>query len=286
MARSKYSYPGYERSGFQYWAKKSLVYAGVIFGALWFVAPFWWTFTTAIASSPGIGIVAVFPSSPTVENLLELFAEVPIGRWFLNSLFLAGTVTLFNVTFDTLSGYAFAKLDFFGRDKVFLAFIGTMMVPGMVTIIPVYILLSELNWVNTYRGLIVPFIANPFGIFLLRQHFLSMPDSLGEAAKIDGCNRFQTFFYIFLPLAKPAVATLGIFTFMSAWNNFEWPLIIATSEELYTLPVAIYAVQGRYTQEWGLVMAAALVMVLPVIAVFLAAQRHFIEGMTLSGVKG
>lgn len=286
MARSKYSYPGYERSGLQYWAKKTLLYTVVTFGALWFIAPFWWTFTTTIASSPGAGFVTVFPASPSTENLAELFAEVPIGRWFLNSIILASAVMIFNITFDTLSGYAFAKLDFFGRDKVFLVFISTMMVPGMVTIIPVYILLVELDWVNTYYGLIVPFIANPFGIFLLRQHFLSMPDSLGEAAKLDGCNRIQTFYYIFLPLAKPAVATLGIFTFMSAWNNFEWPLIIATSDELYTLPVAIYSVQGQYTQDWGLIMAAALVMVLPIIAVFLAAQRHFIEGMTLSGVKG
>lgn len=286
MARSKYSYPGYERSGAAYWTRKVLLYAGVTFGAIWFVAPLWWTITTAFASSPGTGVVAVFPESPTLENLTGLFEQVPIGRWFLNAFVLAGSVTLFNVVFDTLSGYAFARLDFFARDKLFLAFIGTMMVPGMVTIIPVYILLSELGWVNTYRGLIVPFIANPFGIFLLRQHFLSMPSSLGDAAKIDGCNEFQTFYHIYLPLAKPAIATLGIFTFMTAWNDFEWPLIIATSEEMYTLPVAIFAVQGRYTQDWGLIMAAALVMVLPVIVVFLAAQRHFIEGMTLSGIKG
>ncbi|MCU4975058.1 carbohydrate ABC transporter permease [Halobacteria archaeon AArc-m2/3/4] len=286
MARSNYHYAGYDRSGPRYWAKKLGIYALVIAGALWLVAPFWWTITGALSENPGAGLVVFFPAEPTLENFETLVNEVPIGRWFLNAFILAGTVTLFNVTFDTLAGYAFAKLEFFARDKIFLAFIGTMMIPGMVTLIPVYILLSELGWINTYRGLIVPFIASPFGIFLLRQHFLSLPTSLGEAARLDGCNKLQVFYHIYLPLAKPAVATLGIFTFMFSWNDFEWPLIIATSESMYTLPVALFAVQGRYTQDWGLVMATAAVMVLPIIVVFLLAQRHFIRGMTLSGMKG
>ncbi|MEY7848421.1 carbohydrate ABC transporter permease [Natrarchaeobius sp. A-rgal3] len=286
MAKSNYHYPGYARSGPVYWAKKLGLYALVITGALWLVAPFWWTVTSALSQNPSGGLVVVFPAEATLENFLTLVEEVPIGRWFLNAFILAGTVTLFNVTFDTLAGYAFAKLDFFAREKIFLAFIGTMMIPGMVTLIPVYILLANLGWVDTYRGLIVPFAASPFGIFLLRQHFLSLPSALGDAAKIDGCNKLQVFYYIYLPLAKPAVATLGIFTFMFSWNNFEWPLIIASSESMFTLPVALFAVQGRYTQDWGLVMAAATVMVVPIILVFLSAQRYFIRGMTLSGMKG
>lgn len=285
MGRSNYSYPGYERSGLRYWGKKALLYGGITFGALWFVAPLWWTLTTALASDPGAGFVVVFPESPTLDNFRNLFEQVPIGRWFLNTLFFAGAVTLFNLVFDTLAGYAFAKLEFFARDEVFLLFISTMMVPGMVTVIPVYIILVELGLIDTYTGLILPLIASPFGIFLLRQHFLGMPESLGEAARMDGCNELQTFYYIYLPLAKPAVAALAIFTFMGAWNNFEWPLIILDSEELFTLPYAIFEVQSEYSREWGLVMACALLMVVPVIAVFIAAQRHFIQGMTLSGLK-
>lgn len=286
MARADYEYPGYERSGVKYWLKTTMLYAGVTIAALWTLAPFWWTITTALSGDPSSGVVAIFPSSLTLSHFSELFRVVPIGRWFLNSLIFAGAVTAFNVVFDSLAGYAFAKLDFFGRNKIFLIFIGTMMVPGMVTLIPVYILLSELGWINSYLGLIAPLIANPFGIFLLRQHFMGLPEALGEAARLDGCNKFQTFYRIYLPLAKPAVATLFIFTFMFTWNNFEWPLIIATAEEMYTLPVALYIVQGQNTQNFGLVMAAATTIVLPVVIAFLSSQRYFIRGMTLSGFKG
>lgn len=286
MPRSSYDYPGYDRSGPVYWFKTISLYAGVIFGVLWMVAPFYWTVTTALSANPSSGIVTIIPETVTFEHFRALFAEYPVQQWFINAFIFAGAVTLFNVTFDTLAGYAFAKLDFFAREKIFLLFIGTMMIPGMVTLIPVYIILSELGWVNTYQGLIAPLIASPFGIFLLRQYFKSLPSSLGDAARIDGCNKFQAFYHIYLPLAKPAVATLGIFAFMGAWNNFEWPLIIATSNDMYTLPVALFLVQGQYTDNWGLVMAAAAIMVIPIIVAFLSAQQYFIRGMTLSGVKG
>lgn len=286
MPKSNYEYPGYERSGLGHWLKTTLLYGVVTFGALWTIAPFWWTLTTALSQNPGAGIVAIWPSTVTFQNFVELQNQVPIRRWFLNAFIFAGAVTLFNLVFDSLAGYAFARLDFFARDKLFLVFIGTMMVPGMVTLIPVYILLSELGWINTYKGLIAPFIASPFGIFLLRQHFLGLPEALGEAARLDGCNKFQVFYHVYLPLTKPALATLGIFTFMFTWNNFEWPLIIATSEKMYTLPVALYFVQGQYIDNWGLVMAAATIIVIPPIIAFLSAQKYFIRGMTLSGFKG
>ena len=286
MPRSNYDYPGYERSGLKYWLKTGLLYAGVIFFAAWMVAPFYWTVTTALSANPSAGIVTIVPDTVTFQHFEELFTSHPVERWFINAFIFAGAVTLFNVVFDTMAGYAFARLDFFARDKIFLLFIGTMMIPGMVTLIPVYIILAELGWVNTYRGLIVPFIASPFGIFLLRQYFLGLPSSLGDAARIDGCNKVQAFYHIYLPLAKPAVATLGIFAFMGAWNNFEWPLIIATSHDMYTLPVALFLVQGQYTDNWGVVMATAAIMVIPVIIAFLSAQQYFIRGMTLSGMKG
>ena len=286
MGRSTYEYPGYEASGARYWSKTTLLYGSVTLGALLWSLPFWWMLSTAFSANPTAGAVALIPEVITLANFEELFASEPVFTWFINTIVFAGTVTLFNLVFDSLAGYALAKIEFVGREKLFLMFVATVMVPAMVTLIPVYILLSKLGWVNTYQGLIAPLIANPLGIFLLRQHFKGLPSALGDAAKIDGCNEFQTFYKVYLPLTKPALATLGIYTFVTTWKNFEWPLIIANSESMYTLPVALYAVRNQYFTEWGLVMAAATVIVGPVIVVFMAAQRHFIRGMTLSGMKG
>jgi len=286
MGRSNYDYPGYERSGPRYWSKTALLYGGVAFGALLWSLPFWWMLSTSFSGDPTAASVSLIPTNPTLEHFQELFETQPVGRWFFNTIVFAGSVTAFNLVFDSLAGYALAKIEFVGREKLFLLFVATIMIPSMVVLIPVFILLSWLGWVNTYRGLIAPLIANPIGIFLLRQHFKSLPSALGDAAKIDGCNELQTFYRVYLPLAKPALATLGIYTFVMTWKNFEWPLIIASEESMYTLPVALFAVRNQYFTEWGLVMAAAAVIVLPVIAVFLSAQRYFIRGMTLSGMKG
>lgn len=285
MGRSEYDYPGYERAGPAYWTKTTLLYVVLTAGALWMVLPFWWTISTALSANP-VGVAAFIPNNITFKNFVRLWHSLPIMRWFLNTLIFAGSVTAFNLTFDSLAGFALAKIDFWGREKLFLAFIATMMIPGMVTLIPVYIMLTKLGWINTYQGLIVPLAASPFGIFLLRQHFKSLPTALGDAAKIDGCNDFQTFYKIYLPLAKPALAALGIFTFMGAWNNFQWPLIIISNKNMYTLPVALFAVKNQYFTQWGLMMAATLVLVGPVIIAFLAAQKYFIRGMSLSGMKG
>ena len=286
MARSNYEYPGYDAAGAGYWSRTTLLYAGVTLGALLWSLPFWWMLSTAFSANPTAGAVSLIPATPTLANFQELFASEPVGLWFFNTVVFAGTVTLFNLVFDSLAGYALAKIEFVGREKLFLLFVATVMVPAMVTLIPVYVLLSNLGWVNTYKGLIAPLIANPLGIFLLRQHFKGLPSALGDAAKIDGCNEFQTFYKVYLPLAKPALATLGIYTFVTTWKNFEWPLIIANGESMYTLPVALYAVRNQYFTEWGLVMAAAAVIVGPVIIVFMSAQRYFIRGITLSGMKG
>jgi multiple sugar transport system permease protein len=286
MARSNYEYPGYDASGAGYWSRTTLLYGSVTFGALLWSLPFWWMLSTAFSANPTAGAVSLIPATPTLANFQELFASEPVLKWFFNTVVFAGTVTLFNLVFDSLAGYALAKIEFVGREKLFLLFVATVMVPAMVTLIPVYVLLSNLGWVNTYKGLIAPLIANPLGIFLLRQHFKGLPSALGDAAKIDGCNEFQTFYKVYLPLAKPALATLGIYTFVTTWKNFEWPLIIANGESMYTLPVALYAVRNQYFTEWGLVMAAAAVIVGPVIVVFMSAQRYFIRGMTLSGMKG
>lgn len=288
MARSNYEYPGYERSGPTYWTKTTVLYLVVTAGALWMTLPFWWTLTTAFSKNPTAAGMSFIPNEFTVQNFVILWEreDIMLVRWFANTVLFAGAVTAFNVVFDSLAGYSLARIDMWGREKLFLMFMSTMMIPGMVTLIPVYILLTHLNWVNTYQGLIAPMIAGPFGIFLLRQHFKSLPSSLGDAAKIDGCNELQTFYKVYLPLAKPALATLGIFTFMGAWNNFQWPLIIMSDRSKFTLPLALFQVRNQYYTEWGLMMAASVIIVAPVIIAFLAAQKYFIRGMTLSGVKG
>lgn len=286
MPRSNYEYPGYESSGPEYWTKTTLLYGAVTIGALWTTLPLWWMVTTALSANPTASTVAFLPNNPTLDNFRYVFEALPIFRWFINTIIFAGAVTSFNLIFDSLAGYALAKIDFIGREKIFLTFIATMMVPGMVLLIPVYIILSSLGWVNTYQGLILPLAANPFGIFLLRQHFKDLPSALGDAARMDGCNELEVFYKIYLPLTKPALAALGLYTFVTTWNNFEWPLIVASTDSMYTLPVAIFSVQSQYFTQWGIVLAAATLLVLPLLVAFISAQNYFIRGMSLSGMKG
>jgi multiple sugar transport system permease protein len=184
-------------------------------------------------------------------------------------------------------GYALAKMRFAGRDKVFLLVLGTLMVPGSVTVIPLYVLISMMGLTNSFGGLILPFLATAFGVFLMRQFMLGIPDELLEAARIDGASELRTFWQIVMPLATPALATLAILTFLGSWNSFFWPLIVATSQEMYTLPVALATfATGQYQADHGLLMAGSLVIVLPVLIVFILLQRLFTEGIATTGIKG
>jgi multiple sugar transport system permease protein len=183
-------------------------------------------------------------------------------------------------------GYALAKLDFPGKRVIFVLVLGTLMIPGVVTFVPLFVLVSNLGMVNTFPGLIFPFLAGPFGVFLMRQFILSLPDELIQAARVDGAGEFRIFRSIILPLCRPALATLGILTFLTSWNNFLWPLVVAQSEEKYTLPVAlaIYAI-GENKSDYGLLMAGSVVIIVPVLAVFLMLQRHFVRGIAMTGIK-
>lgn len=286
MPRPDYEYPGYDRSGPLFWLRTVAVYGAVAIGALWMLVPIWVAFATSVSSTAATGVGALTISEFTLANYADVWTTVPMDRWFLNSLVFAGAVTLFNVSFDSLAGYALAKLDFWGRDVLFLVFISTLMIPFVVLIVPLYLSMVNLDWTNTYRGLIIPFIANPLGIFLYRQYFRDLPDSLGDAARMDGCNELQVFYHVYLPVAKPATVALGIFTFVTAWKNFEWPLIIATDEAMYTLPLAIFQVQNQYYTDWRPAMAAAMIIVVPLLIVFLALQRHIMRGFSFGGLKG
>ncbi len=229
----------------------------------------------------------IFHNNLTFENYKNVFTEIPIGLYFFNSLLVALVTTIGQVIFSSLAGYAFARLNFKYKDALFLIILITMLVPPQVNIIPLFFLMRELHLVDTYQALILPALFGGFGIFLMRQYFLGFPKDLEESARIDGCNLFQTFFKIALPLALPAVATLAIFTFVTSWNSFMWPLIVTNSESMRTLPVglAIYKGSFRELTLWSNLLACSVICTVPVIGVFLLGKKFFISDILQGGVK-
>ena len=229
----------------------------------------------------------LFYSPLSLENYHNVFEKIPMWKYFANSLFVASVTTFGQVLFASMAGYAFARLKFKFRDVIFLIILITMLVPPQVNIIPLFFIMRQLHWINTYQALIVPGLFGGFGIFLMRQHFLSLPKDFEESAKIDGCNIFTTFFKIALPLALPAIATLAIFTFVSTWNSFMWPLIVTNSEAMRTLPVGLAIFKGSFREVtlWGDLLACSTICTLPVIAVFLVGKKYFINDILQGGVK-
>jgi multiple sugar transport system permease protein len=225
------------------------------------------------------------PSAPTLEHYRALFSRLHIGRAFVNSLFLSSAITLVSLVCNSLAGYAFAKLRFGGRERLFAILLATLVVPPQVGVLPLYLELRTLGLVNSYGGVLVAGIATVFGIFLVRQFALGIPDELLDAARVDGASEWRIYWTIVLPVLRPILVTLGVFTFLSAWNDFMWPLIVLTDESRHTLPVALANLSGEHVQDTELMMAGAVVTVLPVILLFLAAQRHYIEGILMGGVK-
>lgn len=261
--------------------------------ALWLFAavmltPLLWMATTSVTPEKEAGQFRLFPERPTLEHYAAIFGkaeEFPVARWFANSLFVSLAVTLLVTIIASTAAYAFARLRFPGRDGLFLAVVGTMAVPSQVSLIPVFLIVQRLGLFNTYFGLILPGLAGAFGVFLLRQFFASIPHELEEAAFLDGAGHGTIFARVVLPLAKPALATLAIFTFMGSWNDFVWPLIATSDLEMRTLPVGLSVFQGRYTLQYGLTMAAAMVTTLPLLVAFLIFQRRIVEGIALTGLK-
>jgi multiple sugar transport system permease protein len=242
-------------------------------------------------SFKGAGEIFIFPPrwiprNPTFNNYIDLFQNMNFGRPFLNSVIVSLSTTFLSVLIATMAGYGFAKFHFKNKNLLFLLILGTIMVPGQITMIPVFLLLSRMNLLNTYWGLILPAIANAFNIFFMRQYIMGVPDELIEAAKMDGAHEGWIFFRIILPLSRPAMAAITIFTFTGSWNNFLWPLIIATDESMYTLPVAVSVLGGQYTENIAMQMAGSVIVILPLIIVFLFTQRYFIKGISFTGMKG
>jgi len=229
----------------------------------------------------------IFPKNLTLQNYLNVFLSIPIAKYFFNSLFVATITTIGQVFISAFAGYAFARLRFKGSDFIFLLILITMMIPPQVNIIPLFFLMRELHLINTYQALIIPGFFGGFGIFMFRQFFLNLPKELEEASKIDGCNIFETFFKIALPLSLPTVATLAIFTFISSWNSFMWPLIVTSSDSMRTLPLGLAIFKGSFREitNWGDLLACAVICTIPTILIFLVGKKYFINDLLQGGLK-
>lgn len=253
------------------------------------VLPFIWMLSTSLKSQEYIlqATPQLIPDPITVESYVQLAERIDVFRIFFNSAFVAVMTTLGQILVSAMAAYAFARMVWRGRDTVFLLYLATMMIPAVVLVIPQFILVRSLGWINTYAGLIVPTLFSAFGTFLLRQAFLSLPKDFEEAAFVDGANHFTIFWRIILPLSQPALATLAVFSFMGSWNAYLWPLFAARRPEVMTLPVALGVLQSspRALTEWNMVMAGAVITVIPILLVYLLAQRWFVGGITAGGLK-
>ncbi len=267
---------------------RGALYLGLIAGGAMTLFPFAWMVSTSLKPDAELFTLPprLIPSPFAPENYGRVAEAFPLGRFLLNSLIVALVSTTLQVFTSAMAAYAFGRFRFRGRDALFILYLATLMVPLQVTIVPLFVEMRFLGFVNSYQGLILPTIASAFGTFLLRQAILSLPRELEEAAFLDGASHWTVFSRIVLPLARPSLAAFGIFAFMASWNGFLWPLIVVSSQDLMTLPLGLSNLQGQYTTEWNLVMAGATVSVIPILVVFALAQRHVIRGVALSGIKG
>ncbi|WP_298845887.1 carbohydrate ABC transporter permease [Clostridium sp.] len=249
------------------------------------LGPFLWSFIISLKPSSETNTLSVNLSTLSFKNYKYIFENFPFTRWMLNSVFIALVCTIGNLVFNSMAGYALARINFPGKKTIFLAVLGMMMIPGQVVMVPTYMILSKLGWINTYKGLTIPFLTSMFGVFLMRQFFLTIPKELEESAAIDGLSRFGTFFKIIIPTATTALTTQFILMFTGNWNSFLWPNLLTASDEMYTLPVGLNSFYGQYFQMWDQVLAGAMLISLPMILVFLIFQKNFIKGIASTGGK-
>ena len=265
-----------------------LLNAGAALLALLVLAPLLWMAAVSFMST---GEAARFPppilpEAPTFDHYRTLFVDYGVGRYLLNSAALASLATLLALLFTLPAGYAFAKLRFRGRERTFQALVGALVIPGQIGMLPLFLMLKYLGLVNSYAGALVPWLAGIFGVFLVRQYALSVPDEMLEAARIDGASEGQIFTRLVLPTLQPVIVTLALFVFLGSWNDFLWPLIILSDQDLYTLPVALAALSREHVQDNELMMAGSVITTLPVLIVFLALQRYYLSGLMAGSVKG
>ncbi|MFO7274444.1 MAG: carbohydrate ABC transporter permease [Bacillota bacterium] len=277
-----------ERSGSPARLWWGLLYAVLILYAVITFLPFVWAVSTSLKTLQEVSHrpTALIPDQPTLEAYRLIFSRTDLFlRWFFNSAVVTATVVILGLLFNSMAGYALARIPFFGQRFWFWFVLASLMVPGQVLIVPKYLIIRDLGGVNTYWGLFLPSLVNATWVFMMRQFFLNFPRELEEAAELDGLNRLQTFFRIVLPLAKPALAAQAMFLFIGSWNEFMWPLVIATEQTMYTLPVGLTAFRSEYYTFWNVVMAASMLFTLPSLILFISFRRYFMEGITLGGLK-
>ncbi len=265
-----------------------VLYAVLVLIAIFFLFPIVWMFSTAFKPFVETLQPTWIPQEPTLENFTSIFNDpsIPVLRWFVNSLGVAIAFTALVILLDALAAYAYARMEFPGRNLLFGLLLATLVMPGIMFLVPNYVTIARLRWLNTYQGVIAPGLSGVFGVFFLRQFFQSIPKELEEAAYMDGASVWTTFFRVSLPLAKGAIATLAIITFLTSWNDFLWPLLILNDRELQTLPVGLATIQGQYTFDYGKLMAGAVVTAAPVLILYLFLQRYIIQNVAMTGLKG
>lgn len=265
---------------------KAAIYLILSLGALLMVVPFLWMITTSLKPLKlTYEAPFLYPKYFHFENYLVAWSSSNFFDYYRNSIIVSIAITVGTVIISAMAAFAFARLKFRGRELLFYIFLGTMMVPFYVQIIPLYKIVQGLGWTDTYFGLIIPRLFSPFGIFLLRQYFLTIPTELDEAAELDGCNKFQLFWRIIFPLSRPAIASLVIFSFLFGWNDFLWPLLVTTQPEYTTIQVGIANFSGKYGTLWPYLMAGTVTTIIPVLLIFLLGQKQFIAGITSGGLK-
>lgn len=268
-------------------AQAALLYAALGGAAVMTLLPLLWMVSASFmpAGEATATPPRLFPSAVTLEHYRVLFTQLSLARYALNSALLAGGVTVISLLLNSMAGYALAKFRFVGRDRIFQTLLAALVIPGQVAMLPLFLMLKEMGVINTYWGVVIPGMASVFGIFLIRQYAISIPDSLLDAARIDGAGELRIYWSLVLPACAPILVTLAIFTFMGTWNDFLWPLIVLTDDRMYTLPVALANLAGEHVQDIELMMAGAVLTVLPVAVVFVALQRYYIAGILSGSLK-
>ena len=266
------------------WLLHGALGAGVFLTLL----PLWWMLVASLSPTGALDAepLRLVPRALTAEHYEALFTRLRLARALANSALLAGSATVLSLLVNSMAGYAFAKLRFAGRDGLFRLLLAALVIPSQVAVLPLFLLIKQMHLVNTYGGVLVPAMASIFGIYLMRQYALSIPDSLLDAARVDGASELRIYLSVVLPLCRPILVTMAIFTFLGTWNDFLWPLIVLTDQDVHTLPVALANLFGEHVQDTELVMAGSVLTVLPVVVAFLCLQRQYLEGLTLGGVKG
>lgn len=269
-------------------ARQVLFYGLLTAGALTFLLPFLYMLSTSIKSPPELHDLNLWPRNPTLEHYQAVFTQIPVGRALFNSLFIYGLQTASILIFSSIVGYALSRLHFFGREFIFNVILLTMMIPGQLLLIPLYILIVQFGWTDSYQGIIVPGMISAFGIFMFRQHFKTIPQDLLDAARVDGASDLAILFRIIWPLSTPVLITVGIFSFMGGWNDFLWPTIVNRDVQFQTLTqmVTLYGIGGLAGGQVGAIMASTMIAVVPMIVVYLVFQRYYLEGVASTGVKG